>query len=147
MLWKHIESLKLINNYYIPEVINKKKIIFRFNLDSVGKPVDGVETMLANKDAKGEGEICIRGRHVFMGYLNEPTKTKETFDDEGWLKTGDIGKIDDQGYLYITGRIKVIFIIICINIVVFERFVILEWIDLLFMNESSSYWIEHNDQN
>ena len=41
-----------------------------------------------------------------MGYLNMPEKTKETIDDEGWLHTGDIGRKDPNGYLYITGRIK-----------------------------------------
>ena len=46
------------------------------------------------------------GRHVFMGYLNAPEKTKETFDDDDWLCTGDIGKHDDAGFLSITGRIK-----------------------------------------
>jgi len=46
------------------------------------------------------------GRHVFMGYLNMPDKTKETFDEEGCLHSGDIGRKDPYGYLYITGRIK-----------------------------------------
>jgi long-chain-fatty-acid--CoA ligase ACSBG len=46
------------------------------------------------------------GRHVFMGYLNSPVKTNETIDADGWLHTGDIGVIDDSGFLYITGRIK-----------------------------------------
>jgi long-chain-fatty-acid--CoA ligase ACSBG len=41
-----------------------------------------------------------------MGFLNNPEKTKETFDDEGWLHTGDIAKIDSQGFLFITGRLK-----------------------------------------
>ena len=48
----------------------------------------------------------MRGRHVFMGYLNNEEKTRETIDDEGWLHSGDIGKIDEDGFLYITGRIK-----------------------------------------
>ena len=43
---------------------------------------------------------------MFMGYLNNEEKTKETIDDEGWLHSGDIGRIDDDGFLYITGRIK-----------------------------------------
>ena len=46
------------------------------------------------------------GRHVFMGYLNEKAKTEETLTEEGWLRTGDVGKKDDKGFLYITGRIK-----------------------------------------
>lgn len=46
------------------------------------------------------------GRHVFMGYLNNEDKTKEAIDDEGWLHSGDLGKIDKDGFLSITGRIK-----------------------------------------
>jgi len=46
------------------------------------------------------------GRHVFMGYLDMEDKTKEAIDEEGWLHTGDIGRKDPYGYLYITGRIK-----------------------------------------
>ena len=46
------------------------------------------------------------GRQVFMGYLNNEEKTKEAIDDEGWLHSGDIGRIDDDGFLYVTGRIK-----------------------------------------
>ncbi len=47
-----------------------------------------------------------------MGYLNNEEKTKEAIDDEGWLHSGDIGRLDDDGFLYITGRIKGM-IIIC----------------------------------
>ena len=46
------------------------------------------------------------GRHVFMGYLNNEKKTKEAIDDEGWLHSGDIGKVDSDGFIFITGRIK-----------------------------------------
>ncbi len=51
-------------------------------------------------------ECCVYGRHVFMGFLNSPEKTKEAIDSDGWLHSGDIGKVDTEGFLYITGRIK-----------------------------------------
>jgi long-chain acyl-CoA synthetase len=57
-----------------------------------------------------QGEILIRGPHVFPGYLNNPEKTAETIDAEGWLHTGDVGEIDDEGYVRITDRLKDIII-------------------------------------
>ena len=48
----------------------------------------------------------MNGRNIFMGYLNMEDKTREAFDGEGWLRSGDIGRKDGDGYLYITGRIK-----------------------------------------
>ncbi|CAK9830889.1 Long-chain-fatty-acid--CoA ligase ACSBG2 [Anthophora retusa] len=77
-----------------------------FRLGSVGKHLPEYETMLHNRDKFGEGEICMRGRQVFMGYLNEPEKTEEALDSDGWLHTGDLGKMDTDGFLYVTGRIK-----------------------------------------
>ncbi len=51
-------------------------------------------------------QVCMYGRHVCMGYLNNETKTRDAIDDEGWLHSGDIGKIDKDNFLHITGRIK-----------------------------------------
>ncbi|XP_067665724.1 long-chain-fatty-acid--CoA ligase ACSBG2-like isoform X2 [Haliotis asinina] len=73
---------------------------------SVGFEFGGVQTKLANIDSDGNGEICMYGRHVMMGYLENEEKTKETLDEEGWLHSGDIGKKDKDGFLFITGRIK-----------------------------------------
>jgi len=68
---------------------------------SVGKPGPGVELKIT-----GEGEICVRGGIVMREYWRKPEATAETIDPEGWLHTGDVGHIDDDGYLYITDRIK-----------------------------------------
>ncbi len=74
-------------------------------LGSIGRPAPFNEMKLSP-----EGEILVRGRNVFMGYLNMPDKTQETFDAEGWLRTGDVGTVDADGYLRITDRMKDIII-------------------------------------
>lgn len=77
-----------------------------FRLTSVGKEIPGCKTKLQSPDEEGNGEICLWGRHVFMGYLNMADKTEEALDAEGWLRSGDLGKRDQNGFLFITGRIK-----------------------------------------
>ncbi|XP_014897101.1 long-chain-fatty-acid--CoA ligase ACSBG2-like [Poecilia latipinna] len=84
--------------------------IHEYRIGSVGKVMAGCKTKLDKPDADGNGEICFWGRHVFMGYLNMPDKTAEALDEQGWLHSGDLGKHDEDDFLYITGRIKEIII-------------------------------------
>ncbi|XP_067824331.1 long-chain-fatty-acid--CoA ligase ACSBG2 isoform X2 [Heptranchias perlo] len=77
-----------------------------FRLSSCGKVMPGCKTKIFNPDEDGCGEICFWGRHLFMGYLNMEDKTEEAIDNDGWLHSGDLGKHDENGFLYITGRIK-----------------------------------------
>lgn len=71
-----------------------------------GKLIGGVEVKIVDEIAPGEGELCFRGRNMFMGYLNNPEETAKTMDDEGYIHSGDIGRIDDGGFITITGRAK-----------------------------------------
>jgi long-chain acyl-CoA synthetase len=73
---------------------------------SIGVPGPGVEMRIA----QGTGEILLRGANVILGYLNQPEKTAEAIDAQGWLHTGDVGRVDDDGYFYITDRMKDIII-------------------------------------
>ena len=72
---------------------------------TIGINLPGAETRIGP-----DGEIQLRGPHVFKGYWNNPKKTKETITKDGWLKTGDIGRVDNEGFFTITGRIKDIII-------------------------------------
>jgi len=73
----------------------------RIKLGTVGPPAPGVEIKLDD-----DGEVLVRSDVVMLGYRNLPEKTRETFTDDGWLRTGDIGCFDDDGYLKIVDRKK-----------------------------------------
>ncbi len=74
-------------------------------IGTIGRPVAGVDLRIAPN-----GEIQVRGLNIFKGYWRNDEKTAETFTEDGWLKTGDVGRIDADGYVTITGRIKDIII-------------------------------------
>ena len=73
---------------------------------SVGKPMSGAEIKIAEPDKDGVGEVLIRGEMVFEGYYQNPTATADAFTEDGWFRSGDLGKIDKDGHLYIVGRAK-----------------------------------------
>lgn len=73
---------------------------------SVGKPMYGTEVKIDDPDKDGVGEVLIRGGIVFAGYYKNPEATAEAFTADGWFKSGDLGKFDKDGHLYIVGRAK-----------------------------------------
>ena len=80
-------------------------------LQSTGPAITGVELKIDNPEKNtGEGEIWARGANVMKGYYKEPEMTAEVITTDGWFKTGDLGKLDKDGYLYIRGRLKNIII-------------------------------------
>jgi len=76
-----------------------------FRADTVGKPLPGMEVRVIHPDANGIGEVAVRSKTVMSGYLNEPELTAETIVD-GWLMTGDLGRVDLTGHLQLFGRKK-----------------------------------------
>ncbi len=81
-----------------------------------GRAIPGVEVRVVNDDGtempRGEpGEVVVRGYNVMQGYYDEPEETAAAIDADGWLHTGDVGMMDERGYLRITDRIKDLFIV------------------------------------
>jgi len=73
---------------------------------TIGRAMDHTEAKINEPGDDGVGELCIRGRSVMMGYKDKPEKTLETIDEDGWVRSGDLGKLDKQGFFAVTGRIK-----------------------------------------
>jgi long-chain acyl-CoA synthetase len=99
----HAIDILILEGYGLSEVTTAATVnrpaAFRFG--TVGKPLPGVEIRIA-----ADGEILLRSNTVFAGYYHDPEATREALDDEGFVHTGDVGHLDDDGYLVITDRKK-----------------------------------------
>ena len=112
--WKQVTGCPLIEAYGLTETSPAATInpldLPAYN-GSIGLPISSTEVILRDDDGKvvaqGQpGEICIRGPQVMAGYWNRPDETAKVLDDDGWLATGDIGVMDERGFIKIVDRKK-----------------------------------------
>jgi long-chain acyl-CoA synthetase len=111
--WKEKTGLTIYEGYGLTESASAVTYnhYYRHVIGSVGTTVPGVEVEIRDKDGNRvrqgqEGEICIRGHNIMKGYLNNPEDTRSAFWEGEWFKSGDVGVLDKDGYLYIVDRIK-----------------------------------------
>lgn len=100
-------GIKVLQGYGLTEAspivaVNRDK---SYRHDSVGLPLPGLDVEIINPDKEGFGEIIVKGDSVMLGYYNNDDATKAVLKD-GWLYTGDLGRMDEKGFIYITGRKK-----------------------------------------
>jgi long-chain acyl-CoA synthetase len=110
--WKGRMALDIYESYGMTESASMVTYnhYYRHVIGSVGTPVTNIEVQIRDLEGhllgpKEEGEICIRGRNIMKGYLNDPDETRSVFWDD-WFRSADIGVLDHMGYLYIIDRLK-----------------------------------------
>ncbi|HXH70791.1 MAG TPA: AMP-binding protein, partial [Pyrinomonadaceae bacterium] len=104
----HALGFTLIQGYGLTETTGAVSCT-RFEdsaIGTVGKAVNYAEIKLGEPNDDGAGEVLIRGKQVFKGYYKNEAATKDAFTEDGWFKSGDLGKFDETGHLFIVGRSK-----------------------------------------
>jgi long-chain acyl-CoA synthetase len=109
--FQKITGLELVEGYGLSEtspIVFGNPVVGRKKTNSIGLPLPRTEVKLAPVDSPvpGAGEICVRGPQVMKQYWNRPDETAKVFDAEGFLHTGDVAYMDDDGYVFIIDRIK-----------------------------------------
>jgi long-chain-fatty-acid--CoA ligase ACSBG len=101
-------DIPLMNMYGMSETTGAATMMSEDNYrqDTAGFALHGTWLKIHNPDENGEGEIIMRGRNTMMGYYKNEQATKDTIDENGFVRSGDRGKLEPDGHLIITGRIK-----------------------------------------
>lgn len=101
-------GLKVIQGYGLTETspVVAANNDFYNRAGTIGQPMKGIEVAIDHPDENGMGELVTRGRNVMLGYYEDEDATREVVEPDGWFHTGDLGKIDDEGFITITGRAK-----------------------------------------
>jgi len=107
-------GFQVLNGYGLAETASIFTANFprRNRLDTVGRPfIEGSHIRIADKNAEGIGEVQLKGPSVFKGYRNNDEANAQAFSEDGWFRTGDLGFLDGDGYLTVTGRSKELIIL------------------------------------
>ena len=112
--WKSVTGITLVEAYGLTETSPAASInpmdLAAYN-GAIGLPISSTECRVINEDGEPvgvdeTGELCVKGPQVMKGYWNRPEETAKVLDDSGWLKTGDMARMDEKGYFYIVDRKK-----------------------------------------
>ena len=106
-------GFKMYQGYGLTEtspVISAEDDKYR-RLGSIGKAFPSLEAKVVDQNEEGIGELVVKGPSVMIGYYHNEEATKEAMDEEGWLHTGDLAKIDKDGYIFISGRKKFVIVL------------------------------------
>ena len=101
-------GVTILNGYGITEcapLISGNRNLYR-KAGSVGRPILNELVKIDSPNEDGEGEICVKGSNVMLGYFEDEAATAAAFDEDGYFRTGDLGYTDADGWIYITGRLK-----------------------------------------
>jgi long-chain acyl-CoA synthetase len=112
--WKKVTGVHIIDGYGLTEaspVVAMNPVNSTAFNGKIGIPVPSTDVVIRDEDGcdlatGGVGEVCVRGPQVMQGYWRQPTETANVIDKDGWLATGDIGSMDDEGYIKIVDRKK-----------------------------------------